>query len=175
MIAVGLDDLQDLAALDAFDQNFDVAVGQLQALHDVDDGADLVDVVGLGLVDGGVVLGGQKDLLVGGQSLFESAHAGLAAHDERRHHVGKDDHVPNGHHGQLLALEFFFGCGSTTRSPVSVFGCSLVVSHWPSRFAVSFRERLETDDQDYSAWPLFRSWPARRCASPPSRASLQIP
>jgi hypothetical protein len=65
-IAVGLGNAKDLAALDALDQDFDVAVGELQALHDVDDGADLKNVVGLGLVDGGVVLGGQKDLLIGG-------------------------------------------------------------------------------------------------------------
>ncbi len=61
-IAFGVGDLQDLAALNAFDQDLDVAVGQLQALHDVDDGADLVNLVGLGLVDAGVVLGGQEDL-----------------------------------------------------------------------------------------------------------------
>ena len=81
--AVGVGDLQDLAALHAFDQDLDVAVGQLQALHDVDDGADLVDLVGLGLVDGGVVLGGQENLLVRRQRLFQSAHARFAAHDER--------------------------------------------------------------------------------------------
>ena len=80
-------DLQDLAALDAFDQNFNVAVGQLQALHDVDDRADLVDLVGLGFVDGGVVLGGQEDLLVGRQRFFQGAHARFPAHHERRHHV----------------------------------------------------------------------------------------
>ena len=69
-VAIGIGDLQDLAALDAFHQNFDVTVRQLQALHDVDDGADLVDLVRLGFVDAGVVLGGQKDLLVGGQRCF---------------------------------------------------------------------------------------------------------
>ncbi len=76
-----------LAALQAFDQNLDVAVRQLEALHDVDDGADLVNLVRLRLVDAGVVLGGEEDPLVAGQRLFQRAHAGLAAHDERRHHV----------------------------------------------------------------------------------------
>ena len=108
-IALGFDDLQDLAALDAFDQHFDVSVGQLQALHDVDDGADLENVAGLGFVDRGIVLGGKKNFLIAGQSFFERAHARLPAHHERSHHVRKDDHVPNGHHGQLLALEFFLG------------------------------------------------------------------
>ena len=45
--ALGLRDLKDLAALDAFNQDFNVAVWQLEALHDVDDGADLENVVGL--------------------------------------------------------------------------------------------------------------------------------
>ena len=103
---------KNLAALNAFDQHFDVAVGQLQALHDVDDGADLVDFVRLGLVDAGVMLGGQKDLLVRGQRFFQGAHAGLAAHHKRRHHVRKDDHVADGHHGQLFGLEFFLGLWS---------------------------------------------------------------
>ena len=49
--AFRFDDLQNLAALDAFDQNLDVAVGQFQALDDVDDGADLENVSGLGFVD----------------------------------------------------------------------------------------------------------------------------
>ena len=103
---------KNLAALDAFDQHLDVAVGQLQALHDVDDRADLVDLVGLGLVDAGVMLGGQKDLLVGGQRFFQGANARFAAHHERRHHVGEDDHVPDGHHGKFFGLEFFLGLSS---------------------------------------------------------------
>ena len=110
-VAVRVGSLEQSAALNAFHQHLDVAIGQLEALHDVDDGADLVNLIGLGLVDGGIVLSGQKDFLVRGQRLFEGPHAGLSAHDERRHHVRKDDHVPDGHHGQLLALEFFLGCG----------------------------------------------------------------
>src|SRR4029077_9183946 len=106
-IAFGFDDLQNLAALDAFDQHLDVSVGGLQALHDVDDGADLEDVPGLGFVDAGIVLGRKKYFLIAGQSFFERANARLAAHYERSHHVRKDDHVPNGHHRQFLALELF--------------------------------------------------------------------
>ena len=108
---LGVDHLQNLAALNAFDQNFNIAVGQLQALHDVDDGADLVDFVGFGFVDGGVVLRGQENFLIRRQRFFEGAHARLAAHHKRRHHEGKDDHVPDGHHGQLSRFELFLGCG----------------------------------------------------------------
>ena len=71
----GIRDLQDLAAFDALDQNLDVAVGQLQALHDVHDRAHLVDLVGLGLVHAGVVLRGQENLLICGQGFFERVDA----------------------------------------------------------------------------------------------------
>src|SRR5437588_1066760 len=98
---------EDFAALHAFDENLDVAILQLQSLHDVDDGADLVDLVRLGLVNAGVVLGGQKDLLVGSQRCFQGAHAGFPAHHEWGHHEREDHHVPYGHHGQLFAFEFF--------------------------------------------------------------------
>ncbi len=73
---------------------------------------------GFGFVDRGIVLGGKKYLFIAGQSFFERTHARLAAHHERSHHVGKDDHVPNGHHGQFLALEFFLGVRQLW-SPVS--------------------------------------------------------
>ena len=98
-----------LGALDALDQDLDVAVGHFDALHDAADGADLVDVLGFGLVDGGVVLGGEKDLAVAAEGFFEGADTGLAAHDEGRHHIGEDDHIANGHHGQLARLVFIAG------------------------------------------------------------------
>ena len=109
--AVAVVDLDGLGALHALDQDFDIAVRHFDALDDIADGADLVDILGLGLVHAGVVLGGEKDFAVGGEGLLEGAHAGLAAHHEGRHHVRKDDHVPDGHHGQLSRLGFFAGCG----------------------------------------------------------------
>ena len=107
--AVAVGDFKRLGALHAFHQHLDVAVGHLHALHDVADGPDLEDVLGLGLVDRGVVLRGEKDLAVAGERLFERAHARLPAHHERGHHVGKDDHVADGHHGQLARFVFFAG------------------------------------------------------------------
>ncbi len=53
------------------------------------------------------MLRGQKDLAVAGERFFKRAHARLAAHHERRHHVGEDHHVPDGHHGQLAGLGLF--------------------------------------------------------------------
>ena len=105
--AVAVVHFDRLGALHAFDQHLDVAVGHFDALHDVADGADLVDLLGLGLVDGGVVLGGEKDLAVAVERFFKRAHAGEAADHEGRHHVREDHHVPDGHHGQLARLGLF--------------------------------------------------------------------
>lgn len=55
--------------LHAFYQDLDIAVRQLEVLDNVGD-ADLVDLVGLGPADAGVMLGGQKDLAVRGERLL---------------------------------------------------------------------------------------------------------
>ena len=106
-VAVGVDDLQDLAALEALDQDLDIAVGQFETLDDIDDGADLVDLVGLGLVDTGVVLGCEKNLLVASQRVLEGTHAGLPSDHEGRHHEREDHDVPDRHHGEFFSLELF--------------------------------------------------------------------
>ena len=110
-VAIGFADLKNLAALDAFHQYFDVSVGQLEGLHDVDNRAHLINLVGLGFVHTGIVLGGKEDFLVRRQRLFQRMHARFPPHYKRSHHVREDDHVPNGHHGQFFRFEFLFGCG----------------------------------------------------------------
>jgi hypothetical protein len=94
-------DLGGAGAFDAFDEHLDVAVGHADGLHDVADGADGEDVFGGGLIDGGVVLGGEEDLAVAVEGLFEGADGGLTADDEGRHHVREDDHLADGHHREL--------------------------------------------------------------------------
>ena len=94
-------------ALHAFDKNLDIAVGQLHALDDIGESADRVDFLGLGVVDGSVMLSGQENLLVTGEGLFERADAGFAANDERRHLLREDDHIPHRHHGYALQFLFF--------------------------------------------------------------------
>ena len=56
--------------VDAFDQDLDITVGQLDALHDIGERADLIDFLGLGVVDRRVMLSDQKNLLVAGQRVF---------------------------------------------------------------------------------------------------------
>ena len=53
------------------------------------------------------MLRGEKNLAVPGEGFFEGANAGFAANYEGRHHVGEDDHIADGHHGQLARLGFF--------------------------------------------------------------------
>jgi hypothetical protein len=86
--------LDRAGALDPLDQHLDVAVGQLQALHDVGDAAHRVDVVRLGLVGGGVVLRGEEDPLVLAERVLERAGGGRPSDHERHHHVGEDHDVP---------------------------------------------------------------------------------
>src|SRR5262249_40059193 len=119
-VALVLGDLQDFAALNAFDQDLDVAVRELEALLDIYDRAYLVNLIRLWLINAGVVLGSQEDLLVSGQRLFQRAHTRLASHHKWRHHVGEDHHVPDGHHGEFLGLEFFLGCGQNVISKIAV-------------------------------------------------------
>ncbi len=94
-------------AFDAFDQNLDVAVGEFDTLDDIGEGADGVNFFGLGVIDGGVVLRGQENLFVAGERLFQSANAGFAADDERRHLLREDDHVAHRHHWHALDFLFF--------------------------------------------------------------------
>ena len=54
------------------------------------------------------MLGGKEDFLVSRQGFFQGEYAGFASHHKRSHHVGKNDYVPDWHHGQLAGLEFIF-------------------------------------------------------------------
>ena len=85
--------LDDARAIDALDQQLDVAVGQLEALHHVGDAAHRVDVLGRRVVDGRVVLGGQEDPLVLRQRMLQRADGRRASNHERQHHVRENDDV----------------------------------------------------------------------------------
>ena len=88
--------------LHALDENLDVAVRQLHALHDIGERAHGIDFFRFGIVDGRVMLRGKENLLVAGQSFFERADAGFAADDERGHLLRENDHVAHRHHGYAL-------------------------------------------------------------------------
>ena len=61
-----------------------------------------MDVLGVRLVDLGILLGGEEDLLVGAiERPFQGHHRRLTADHEGGHHVGIDHHVPQGNGRQL--------------------------------------------------------------------------
>ncbi len=80
-------------AIDALDQQLDVAVGKLEALHHVDDAAHRVDVVGAGVVHGGVVLRREEDSLVLRQRMLQRPDGRRPSNHEGQHHVRKNDNV----------------------------------------------------------------------------------
>ena len=80
--------------IDALDQHLDVAVGQLQALHDVGDAAHRVDVFRPRVVHRRVVLRGEEDALVLHQRVLERAGRRGPSDHERHHHVREHDDVP---------------------------------------------------------------------------------
>jgi hypothetical protein len=103
-LLVDLDVAHGLGALEPLHQHLDGAVRQLQQLQDGGDGADLVDVVGRGVVQGGAPLGDQHDLLVALHRGVEGLDGFLAADEQRDDHVGIYDHVPQRQHRQDLLI-----------------------------------------------------------------------
>ena len=81
--------------------------GSLHALHDIGQRADGENFFGLGIVDRGVVLGGEENLSFAGQRFFERAHGGFAPDDERLHHLRENNHIPHRHHRNALQFIFF--------------------------------------------------------------------
>ena len=96
--------LHRAGALDALDEHLDVPVRQLQRLDDARHTAHRVDVGRLRIVDRGIVLRGEEDLLVGRQRVLEGARRRRPSDDERHHHVRKDDDVPKRNDGEGFVL-----------------------------------------------------------------------
>ncbi len=112
-------DLYRFGALDTFDQHANVAVGQLDALNDIGQRAHGENFFGLGIVDRGVMLGGEENLFFAGQSFFEGAHRCFPADDKRLHHLRKNHHIPHRHHRNALQFIFFTAEHGFLGSPVS--------------------------------------------------------
>jgi hypothetical protein len=98
--------LAGMRTLQALDQHLHGAVGQLEHLQDGRDAADVKEVLGLGLVLGGGLLGHQHDLPARLHGRLERLD-GFGSPDEQR-----DDHMRKHHHiaqGQQRHLEGFGG------------------------------------------------------------------
>ena len=92
--AFSLLDLQQAGARDALDEQLHVAVGQLEMLDDHGRGSDGVDLVGRRVVEAGVALRRQEELLVTAQRLLDGEQRRAAADDEGHHGLRKDHDVP---------------------------------------------------------------------------------
>ena len=90
----------DARALHALDQHLHRAVGELQHLQDRGDRADVVEILGGGLVLGGGLLRDQDDVLALLHRGLERLDGLRAAHEQRDHHVREHHHVAQGQQRQ---------------------------------------------------------------------------
>lgn len=102
IVGIGLDIVLDLALGEALYQDFDPFIREFEHPHDDPDGADLVDVVRLGILDVQGFLGGQEDHPVPGQRRLDGLDRHVAADKERQDHVREDDDVPDREQGHLI-------------------------------------------------------------------------
>ena len=92
----------EAGAAQPLDHHLDVPRSELQVLHNPRSNPQVIDILWPGLIDLGVALGREKDPFVGTlQRPLESHHRWLSANNERGHHVGVYDHVPQRYDGKL--------------------------------------------------------------------------
>ena len=75
-------------------QHLHAAVGQAQDAHHHRHRADLVQVVGLGLLDLGVALRGEQQQPVAGERVLDRGDRALSRQEERQHHVREHHELP---------------------------------------------------------------------------------
>ena len=93
---------EDLYALTALDQDLDGSVGQLEQLQHRRQGPGLIQVGRCRIIDRGILLGRQQDLLVHRHHGLERKDRFLAANEQRHDHLRIHHHVPEGQQRQLL-------------------------------------------------------------------------
>ena len=158
-------DLQDAAALNAFDEQLDVAVGQLEMLHDRRDRTDGVDIVGSGVVVLGVALRRQEHTFVGIEGTLDRQERTLPSHDERHHRIRENDDIPQRHHRQLLD-------GTTLGALAALFHNGSPVSCGPRQPAIPNRGTRNRRKDARRVYPAFSI--TSNGVLPPSTTSLVI-
>ena len=101
-MVVALVEFDDLNALLSLDQHLDRAVGKLEQLKNVRQRSNPVDLVGAGFIDLRAFLGDEQDLLVVRHGGVERVDGFLASDEQRDHHVGVDDDIPQREYGNDL-------------------------------------------------------------------------
>ena len=92
----GLDVMIDARPTHPLHQYLDGAVGQLQQLQHIGQGADLMQILGPRFVGLRALLGDKQDLLIAGHGTVQGADRFVPAHEEWNNHVRIDDDVPQG-------------------------------------------------------------------------------
>ena len=82
-----------------FDQHLDGAIGQFQQLQHIGQHTCLKNTVCIRVVDAGINLTGQQNLLVVSHDFFQRAHRFFAAHEKRDNHMREHHDVAQGQHG----------------------------------------------------------------------------
>ena len=77
-----------------FNQNLYGSVGQTKKLNDGTDCSDIKDIARLGVVGLRIFLRRQHDIRLFAHRFFKSVDALFATHEQRHHHVGEDDQIP---------------------------------------------------------------------------------
>ena len=94
-----LDVILEADALKALDGQTDCAVGGFQYAVDLRGGADLIELIGGGLLDRFIAAGHECNDAVLGQRVFDQFDAALLADGERKPHHGIDDDAAQGQDG----------------------------------------------------------------------------
>ena len=100
-MVLGISERRQRSALLAFHQHADIAVRQLEHLHDAGDDAHIVERLTIGIVFARVKLGNEEDVLVARHGLFERGDTLVATHEQGHDHLRKNDDVPQRQEGQI--------------------------------------------------------------------------
>ena len=102
---ITFDEIGDAEALDALADQVVAAFGAGHVAHDVGDRADLVEVVGPGIVLLGLALQHDQDLALLADSLLGGGDARGASHRDREHDLGKENGVAHRHDDQRIGRQ----------------------------------------------------------------------
>ena len=91
----------------AFHQDLDRTVGQLEHLHNLAEGAELIEIFDLGIVGLRVALRDQKDLPFIFHGPFQGLDGTRPAHEQGRHHVRENHDIPQREHRKPFRLIVF--------------------------------------------------------------------
>ena len=91
-----LNQIAQLRALLAFDQNAHSAVGQLQQLHNRRSYADIVQIIFAGIILGRIKLRDEENFLVRRHRFFQRDDRLIPTHKQGNNHTGENNDIAQG-------------------------------------------------------------------------------